>query len=57
MYKKFSKGMNNQLKWASLNENPIHVKFKIVNEIKEYIWKYNVHERTLMLFLSYYFFF
>ena len=27
MYKKFSKGMNNQLKWASLNENSIHVNF------------------------------
>ena len=26
MYKKFSKGMNNQLKWASLNENFIHYK-------------------------------
>ena len=33
MYKKISKGMNNQLKWASLNENFIHV--NIDNEIKE----------------------
>ena len=33
MYKKFSKGTNNQLKWASLNENFIHV--IIDNEIKE----------------------
>ena len=36
MYKKFSKGMNNQLKWVSLNENLIHI--NIDNEIKEYIF-------------------
>ena len=54
MYQKFSKGMNNQLKWASLDENFIHI--NIDNEIKEYIWKYNVRERALILFLSYYFF-
>ena len=54
MYKKFSKGMNNQLKWVSLNENFIHI--NINNEIKEYIWKYKVRERALILFLSYYFF-
>ena len=53
MYKKFSKDINNQLKWASLNENFIHI--NIDNEIKEYIWKYNVRERALILFLSYYF--
>ena len=28
----------------------------IDNEIKEYIWKYKVRERALILFLSYYFF-
>ena len=33
MYQKFSKGMNNQLKLASLNDNFIHV--NIDNEIKE----------------------
>ena len=33
MYKMFSKGMNNQLKWESLNENFINV--NIDNEIKE----------------------
>ena len=54
MYKKFSKGMNNQLKLASLNENFIHI--NIDNEIKEYIWKYYVRERALILFLSYYLF-
>ena len=54
MYKKFSKGMNNQLKWASLNENFIHI--NINNEIKEYFWKYNVRKCALILFLSHYFF-
>ena len=53
MYQKFSKGMNNQLKWTSLNENFIHI--NIDNEIKEYIWKYNFRERALILFLSYHF--
>ena len=33
MYKKFLKGMNNELKWESLNENFIHV--NIDNDIKE----------------------
>ena len=56
MYKKCSKGMNNQLKWASLNENFIQLYINIDNEIKEYIWKYYVRERALILFLSYYFF-
>ena len=53
MYQKFSKGMNNQLKRTSLNENFIHI--NIDNEIKEYTWKYNFRERALILFLSYYF--
>ena len=48
----FSKSMNNRQKWASLNENFIHV--NIDNEVQEFIWKYNVHERSLILFLVFF---
>ena len=45
--------MNNQLKWASLNETLLHI--NIDNEIKEYIWKKKHRERALIYFFLIFF--